>query len=1201
MYWNVRVSIDKCMASMQDVHEEFDVYAFGETHFTEARQRTYRFAKHGYVGYHATRADGNGGVAVYVRSTLEMQVVRTRTDPEAVFVSVGQQDTLLVVLYAKPARPGERDNVFDTIAHELASIPDHRCTAIIGDLNARVAGRNREVLHSVEQDPREQLAGTARGDELPVRRRRSADANMNTRGRQCLDFCNVLMLDIANGCAPGINNEAFTFHSMGDRGRSTVDLLLISAQQFHRIVRFDVSGEPPDRCTDHARLELEIETVLQPGVQVNVRKPRMRWVQEHWERYAQAVRARMLQLQGIADRLPTGTGSLPVEANEVHASMMRTLTEVANVTFGDDRPANTGIEGVGLNDWFDDECRHARACVLQERERCVELGLPGHRSPRLRCLTSRYHSTLKDKKLKAQARAAASLVGLAKKDPSAFWKWLHGSLPHACPVSCQDMHHHFRTLLEATDAHMPKHTSWHTHEDVRAGRDNGVHVRGAGEGVGTAWGQGAAALSIPITQTEVIVALKVLGNNKASHDGHRAELMKYAKTYDVDSKTYVYDLVPYCTHILDMVFSTGSQLLKCMQGATLVPIYKGRGARDAPANYRGVAVSSALYKLYASILNRRLDMYLEGNGMRAYTQCGFRKGHSTHTAMFALEHAIHQRCAARTGHTPQALYVCFVDFNKAFDSINRDKLWQRLHQLGVGGSMMRALQVIYEYTPMTVKVNGKRHHQPIVTSKGVKQGCPLSPLLFGTIIEQLHDKITAQCSHTACVQVQNQPLADLIFADDVAMIAGDLEGSSAQCEALDQFSEEHDLRVNVPKSMYVIFQPMRTRATWPSGLQYRGQELQEVQTFKYLGLPVSGTRWTKDCLQYTTTLARRAMWALIRKMGQSDTVPLQTKVMLFDTAVGSVASYGCSVWGVQYLEWRSEHHIFTRNRFQMLVLQYLRTISGAHAHTSRWVLLREFNMDPVQVEWAVRCAKWWNKVHASDTGGIAKATLLENIQLFREGCKVCWTMLFLKCMVSLGLVGGHTIDSLRQLEVQDISTLVFSDTNIREAYRGKYEQLYWDTHCTEPRNRGGRHTAFIKHNCWFHSDKNPVLTLNAWDRQVQTLLKFRVGTHKLRCNEHSTVVSNRTCRLCDSRVVEDEYHTVLECEAYRSIRDRRHFCHLFSRGETGGGWDDLKAFMNQEDQYSLSRCINAILWHRSRVVGQLDMQTDLVNPALDAD
>jgi hypothetical protein len=92
-----------------------------------------------------------------------------------------------------------------------------------------------------------------------------------------------------------------------------------------------------------------------------------------------------------------------------------------------------------------------------------------------------------------------------------------------------------------------------------------------------------------------------------------------------------------------------------------------------------------------------------------------------------------------------------------------------------------------------------------------------------------------------------------------------------------------------------------------------------------------------------------------------------------------------------------------------------------------------------------------------------------------------------------------------------------------------------------------------------------VLALNAWDKQVQILLRFRVGTHKLRCNDHSVVVSGRTCRLCGDGVADDEYHVVLECETYRDTRDMRQYSHLYMRDDSGARHEDLKSFMNQKD------------------------------------
>jgi hypothetical protein len=199
--------------------------------------------------------------------------------------------------------------------------------------------------------------------------------------------------------------------------------------------------------------------------------------------------------------------------------------------------------------------------------------------------------------------------------------------------------------------------------------------------------------------------------------------------------------------------------------------------------------------------------------------------------------------------------------------------------------------------------------------------------------------------------------------------------------------------------------------------------------------------------------------------------------------------------------------------------------------------LREFNMDPVQVDWAVRCASWWQKTNSKEGRDLAKTVLHENIQLFKDGCRVCWTALFIKGMTSLGLGGGRTVEEVREMQVQDIGAMVFSEDSIREAYMSKYTQLFWDTHGTEPRHRGGRHSAFIKHNCWFHNDRNPALKLMASDIQVRNLLRFRLGTHRLRCNEHALEVRYRTCQFCDRGVVEDEWHLLLDCDAYDRVRD----------------------------------------------------------------
>jgi len=348
----------------------------------------------------------------------------------------------------------------------------------------------------------------------------------------------------------------------------------------------------------------------------------------------------------------------------------------------------------------------------------------------------------------------------------------------------------------------------------------------------------------------------------------------------------------------------------------------------------------------------------------------------------------------------------------------------------------------------------------------------------------------------------------------------------------------------------------------------------------------------------TTNPTSGAMWMLTRKLGKSDATPLCIKLQLFDSAVGAIANYGCQIWGVQYLDWRSEHQIFTRNPVQKLHLQFMRLITGAHTHVSRWILLRELNRVPVQVDWAVACAKWWHNTLSGSSTCLGKQTMLANIQLFKDGCKMCWSAMFLKCMLSLGLCGEHNTDTLTELDVGTLSRMKFEESNIREAYHSRYEHMFWDTTCTEPRGRSGRHSAFIKHNVWFHMEKSPVLKMNAHDEQVRRLVRFRTGTHKLRCNEHALPMHMRLCKLCDARTVEDEHHVLLECTAYSELRSSDVWMHVLRDRCTGDTHRDIRPLMTQRDQYMLSRYIGAVLKERANRVRDIRAQEVILDPML---
>ena len=84
------------------------------------------------------------------------------------------------------------------------------------------------------------------------------------------------------------------------------------------------------------------------------------------------------------------------------------------------------------------------------------------------------------------------------------------------------------------------------------------------------------------------------------------------------------------------------------------------------------------------------------------------------------------------------LYCCFVDFKKAFDTVPRAGLWQQMRELGVPNDLCMGIYRIYQRVLCRLKgCNGIS--QVFESNMGVKQGCPLSPTLFGLCISNLEE------------------------------------------------------------------------------------------------------------------------------------------------------------------------------------------------------------------------------------------------------------------------------------------------------------------------------------------------------------------------------------------------------------------------------------------------------------------------------
>ena len=134
----------------------------------------------------------------------------------------------------------------------------------------------------------------------------------------------------------------------------------------------------------------------------------------------------------------------------------------------------------------------------------------------------------------------------------------------------------------------------------------------------------------------------------------------------------------------------------------ITAIYKNKGSKDNPDNYRGITLLSCISKLFTSLVNYRLTLYLDAYSLLGEEQTGFREGYSTIDNIFVL-YSLIDLCLSKR----KRIYAAFVDYKKAFDTVDRSALWQKLINIGFNGKLFNVIKNIYDNAKSCVRSNGQ--------------------------------------------------------------------------------------------------------------------------------------------------------------------------------------------------------------------------------------------------------------------------------------------------------------------------------------------------------------------------------------------------------------------------------------------------------------------------------------------------------------
>lgn len=320
--------------------------------------------------------------------------------------------------------------------------------------------------------------------------------------------------------------------------------------------------------------------------------------------------------------------------------------------------------------------------------------------------------------------------------------------------------------------------------------------------------------------------------------------------------------------------------------SVIVPLPK-KGDLSLMTNYRGISLLSIAAKVYNKILLNRIrdqvDPTLRNN------QAGFRPGRSCAQQIHIL-----RRIMEGFQDYQLPLAVTFIDFKKAFDSINRKVMFSVLRHYGIPEAVVNAISVLYNNSKSAVMVDGNISDLFDV-STGVLQGDVLAPFLFVILVDYLLKKATSELDSGVVTHPRRsrrypaKVLNDLDFADDIALLESTIPRAQAQLTRTAAAAEDLGLIISVSKTEY-----MTTNCNPHSSLQIYGDSINHVSDFKYLGSKMASG--VSD-LRRRKALAWCAFWKL-EHLWRSPEICITTKVKLFNTTCVTILLYGCESWVV---------------------------------------------------------------------------------------------------------------------------------------------------------------------------------------------------------------------------------------------------------------------------------------------------------------
>ena len=294
-------------------------------------------------------------------------------------------------------------------------------------------------------------------------------------------------------------------------------------------------------------------------------------------------------------------------------------------------------------------------------------------------------------------------------------------------------------------------------------------------------------------------------------------------------------------HIMNLSLEQGT-FPNELKKANIIPIFKA-GETDIIGNYRPVSLLTTVSKVFERAMYNRLISFITQQKILYSLQFGFREGHGTHMAILKfLDNIIDSLDRGDYAAT------IFLDFSKAFDTVNHHILLQKLSHYGIRGTANKWFESYLSNRSQFCTFGGKQSDEAII-SCGVPQGSILGPLLFLIYINDLGTIF--------------QNLSTVLFADDSNLIAS---GNSIETlerkinqdiPLLTKWLQTNRLSLNIKKTHVMVFGRKSKNQTNDLSVTIEGTKLEIVKHTKFLGVILDNEiNWKQHILHISQKLSK---------------------------------------------------------------------------------------------------------------------------------------------------------------------------------------------------------------------------------------------------------------------------------------------------------------------------------------------------------